>query len=69
MTKKEFAKQRWGAGMFIKYVDSKKSSYTEIIAEIISVDFESYTIGIEMPGSGDLIFLPCEKCSLYEPTK
>ena len=62
MTREHFAKLKWGVGMIAEYKDSN----SKLISEVISVDFEAYEIGLEMPVSGDIIFLPCEKCEIIK---
>jgi len=67
MTRDHFAKLKWGVGMVVKYDDSTEDTTTQLIADVVSVDFENFTIGVELPMVGDLIFLPCEKCNLLAP--
>lgn len=66
MTKEQFAKQKWGYGMIIEYRDNAKGSSSLLIADVISVDFENFTIGVELPIAKDLVFLPCEKCTIIK---
>jgi hypothetical protein len=62
MTEEQFKKQKWGAGMIAKYKDES----TELTSDVISVDFETCEIGLEVPLSGDLVFFPCEQCEIIK---
>ena len=62
MTKKEFSTRKWGAGMIAEYKDSS----SRLTSKVISVDFETCEIGLEMPVNGDIVFLPCEKCEIIK---
>lgn len=64
MTKKEFNEKRWGNGMVVLYRDQKTG--TQITAPVISVDFESSKIGVELPPDYDIVFLPCEWCEIIK---
>lgn len=69
MTREAFTKQKWGYGMIVEYVDKKEESITNLISDIVSVDFEEYKIGVYLPITGDLVFLPCEKCTIIKDFK
>lgn len=76
MSKEEFCKKGWGAGDRIKY----EQDGTTIIADVISVNFEDFSIGIDLPsgalvrdGEGEeyrieteIIYLPCTKCTIVK---
>jgi len=64
MTKEEFRKRKWGAGMVIKYVDSDENQTTELVSDVVSVDFEEDRIGVYLPITGDLVYLRCEQCEV-----
>jgi len=62
MTKEEFRKQGWGAGMIVKY---ENENYV-MQSDVVSVDFENDTIGLEMPLTKDIEYFPCEKCTIIK---
>ena len=64
MTREAFEKQKWGAGMLIKYREVTEDSTTELISDVVSVDFDEYKVGVYLPVTGDLVYLPCEKCTI-----
>lgn len=62
MTKEQFNLQKWGAGMIVKY----KGTHSELTSEVISIDFENHTIGLETPITADIVFCPCEDCEIIK---
>lgn len=71
ITQEEFRKQKWGAGMIIRYEDITPTSTTIIEADVVSVNFDDETIGVEISGykneeTQDILFLPARKCVIIQ---
>lgn len=62
MTKDEFRKKGWGVGMVVRY---ENENYV-LQSDVVSVDFENDTIGLEMPLTKDIEYFPCEKCRIVK---
>ncbi len=62
MTRQEFNKSKWGAGM--------KAAINGSVRDIVSVDFEQKLIGLEIEGDDENIdWVRCENVELIDPQR